>query len=94
MPPESAEIAVIVIAMAAAAVHYHICKKSGTWFFLFGFLGACVIAVSAIALLSAKAWPQAQAVMDICILLAGCAAFASSAWLLFAFRIAGEPYDP
>lgn len=93
VPPEAFQIVMVVTAVIMVALQYHISKKSGTWFFIFGLLCASAIAVSLLASLPRAASLSAQAVADTGIMLAGCAAFASSVWLHFAFKTAGEPDD-
>jgi signal transduction histidine kinase len=93
VPPEAVQIIMVVMAMIMVALQYHISKRSGTWFFIFGLLCSSAIAISLMASMPWIAGPSTQALADIGILLAGCAAFASSAWLLIAFKMAGEPDD-
>lgn len=91
--PEAVEIVAIAIAFTMVVLQYHISKKSGTWFFIFGLLCSSAIAISVLASLPRVASLPAHAAADIGILLAGCMAFASAACLHFAFRMAGEPDD-
>jgi hypothetical protein len=93
VPPEAAVTVTMAIAIVTCAVQYYASRRAGTWFFTFGLLCTGAIAISAIAILPGTAWPQAQAVADVGILVAGCAAFGSSAWLHFAFKMAGDPDD-
>lgn len=93
VPPEAVQVIMVVMAMIMVALQYYICKKSGTWFFIFGLLCSSAIAISLMASMPGITVLSTQALADIGILLAGCAAFASSAWLLFAFKMAGEPDD-
>lgn len=89
--PEAVKTVVIVTAIIIVAIQYHTSKGSSSWFFIFGLLCSLAIAIS---LLASLPWiVSLQAVSDIGILLAGCAALASSAWLHFAFKMAGEPDD-
>ncbi len=90
MPFDAVGIVVISLTAITVAIQYYACRRAGTWFFAFGLLGSGTVAVSAIALLPGTDWPQAQAVADVGILVAGCAAFASSVWLRFAFKMAGD----
>ncbi|MGA9138720.1 MAG: hypothetical protein WBZ29_00745 [Methanocella sp.] len=90
MPPETVETATAATAIVAVAIQYYVTRKAGTWFFVFGLLGSSAITLSAIALFPGAAWPEALAAADIGILVAGCAAFASSAWLYVAFKMAGD----
>jgi hypothetical protein len=93
VPTEIVEIVMVVTAMIMVALQYHITKKSGTWFFIFGLLCSSAIAISLLASLPRVASVTGQAVADTGIMLAGCAAFSSSVWLHFAFKMAGEPDD-
>ncbi|OPY25658.1 MAG: hypothetical protein A4E28_03033 [Methanocella sp. PtaU1.Bin125] len=91
VPPEAFDIAVAAIALTVIALYYLIHKKLKTWLFTFGFICSAAMAVSLLASLVAAPIPPARAVADIGVLLAGCAAFVSSAWLCFVFKMAGEP---
>ncbi len=83
-----AAVAVVVVSLAA---HYHVAGNARTWFAFYGLSSSALIALSVLALLIGPVWPGTGAAGDIGVLLAGCAAFASSAWLRFAFIAAGEP---
>lgn len=93
VPPDAAWLPGMVVAIVAIALQYYADRRFGTAFFRFGLMCTCAMAVSLLASLPGAVWPQLQALADIGILLAGCAAFAASAWLSVAFQMAGDPDD-